>query len=134
MFTMPPDADTLSRMRERVRVIDLRTALDWYETGTGVFVDVREPYEFAQGHIPGAILRPLSAFDPDELPAVPPGRALVLHCAVGVRCGHAAMALIRAGHPGPIHRIEGGFMAWQGAGGPFNTGSWDEPQPRKTGP
>lgn len=124
MFSMPPDHETLALMRERVRVIDLPTALNWFQAGSAVIVDVREHYEFAQGHIPGALLRPLSAFDPSAIPEVPADKSLVLHCAVGVRCGHAAMALVRAGHPGPIHRIEGGFMAWQGAGGPYNTGAW----------
>lgn len=124
MFTMPPDSETLALMRERVHVVDLPTAIHWFESDRAVIVDVREHYEFAQGHIPGATLRPLSAFDPQDMPETPEGKNLLLHCAVGVRCGHAAMALIRAGHPGPIHRIEGGFMAWQGAGAPYNTGSW----------
>ena len=36
--------------------------------GTIRLVDVREPNEYADGHIPGAILNPLQSFDVDALP------------------------------------------------------------------
>ena len=35
-------------------------------------VDVREPHEYAAGHIPGATNMPLSAFDPQALPTDKP--------------------------------------------------------------
>lgn len=124
MFTMPPDPDTLARMRERVHLIDAATVMTWHQGGSALVIDVREPYEYVRGHIPGAVLRPLSAFDPGDLPAPENGQRIVLHCAVGVRCGHAAMALVRADHPGPIHRIDGGISAWQAIGGPLESGSW----------
>jgi rhodanese-related sulfurtransferase len=123
MFRQPPDRETLARMADRVHTVDAATARTWHEAGEAVIVDVREAYEYAQAHIPGSDLRPLSAFDPAALPD-PGSRRLVIHCAVGVRCRHAAMALVRAGHPGPIYRIEGGIVAWRDAGGPLEAGSW----------
>ena len=36
--------------------------------GSIALIDVREPNEFAAGHIPGAVLVPLSRFDPAQLP------------------------------------------------------------------
>jgi hypothetical protein len=43
--------------------------------GSVTVVDVREPHEFAGGHIPGAINLPLSRFKPNQIPA---GKAPVL--------------------------------------------------------
>jgi rhodanese-related sulfurtransferase len=42
-------------------------------------VDVREPYEFAAGHIPNALNIPMSSFDPKELPQ---GKPVVLNLSV----------------------------------------------------
>ena len=44
---------------------DLADAL---KRGACLVVDVREPPEFASGHVPGAINQPLSRFDPKKLP------------------------------------------------------------------
>ena len=41
----------------RVNLLDAKVA---YESGTGVFVDVRDEDSFATGHIPGAISIPLA--------------------------------------------------------------------------
>lgn len=123
MLSIHPDPHTLAKARECVRLVDVSTALQWYRNQETLLVDVREPYEYGRLHIPGAILHPLSALDPATIPAAD-GRRLVMYCAVGVRCGHAALGLVQAGHTGPIYRIEGGISAWQAAGGPVEPGSW----------
>lgn len=84
--------------------------------GKAVVVDVREPDEFAAGHIPGALNLPLSRFAASELPD-PAGRMLVLSCAGGKR---SAMALDRCGLAGSAvdTHLAGGFAAWQAAGLP----------------
>lgn len=94
----------------------------WMEEGSAVVVDVREPHEYSQAHIPGATLVPLSRFDPSALPEVGEGKHLVLHCASGVRCGTAASALMSWGFKGAIYRLEGGIVAWYRAGGPLESG------------
>jgi len=103
--------------------MDAPTVIGWHADGDTVIVDVREAYEHDHAHIPGAVSVPLSAFDPVAMPDVPEGAKLVLHCAIGVRCEYAAMMLVQAGHPGPIHRIEGGLAAWEAAGGPLESGA-----------
>ena len=60
------------------------------KSGACVVVDVREPHEYAAGHIPGAVNQPLSRFDPGRLPA---GKPVVLVCKSGAR---SAGALRRA--------------------------------------
>jgi rhodanese-related sulfurtransferase len=84
--------------------------------GSILLVDVREPHEFAAGHIPGAISHPLSTFDPDELPA-DEGRRVVFSCASGVRSVRAIELAQAAGLDIDEH-YRGGFKDWALAGEP----------------
>jgi rhodanese-related sulfurtransferase len=86
--------------------------------GEILVVDVREPHEFAAGHIPGAISMPLSTFDPGELPDVP-GKRLVFSCAAGVRSMQAAMIARSEGVEVDAH-YRGGFKDWIMAGEPVD--------------
>ena len=105
-------------MTDQVTMIDVATLRSWLDAGEVVLVDVREPHEFAAGHIKGAILKPLSTWDPDELPEVPAGKKLVLQCRSANRCGVATANLLENGYQGKIHRLAGGFLAWVAAGQP----------------
>ena len=79
--------------------------------GTVLLVDVREVNEYASERIPGAVLYPLSTFDPAALPTGG-DRKLVVHCGGGGRSMRAAQALIAAGHEN-VHSLEGGIRAWK---------------------
>ena len=105
-------------MSDQVTMVDVDTALSWIEQGQAVVVDVREQHEYDAGHIKGAILLPLSTWDPDELPEVPDGKHLLLHCRSANRCGVAAQNLLENGYEGHINRLAGGMLAWQVAGAP----------------
>ena len=85
--------------------------------GAAVVVDVREPDEFAAGHIAGAINLPLSRFAPDQLP-VAEGKTLVLQCAGGKRSGMALDRCAAAGAAVDTH-LAGGIGAWKAAGLPI---------------
>lgn len=78
--------------------------------GSILLVDVREPHEFAMGHIPGSVSLPLSAFDPAMIPD-PDGRDVVFSCAAGVRSLRAIDASHAAGHGFSAH-YPGGFKEW----------------------
>ena len=80
-------------------------------------VDVREPDEFAGGHLPGAVPVPLSSFDPKLVP-VETGKHLVFYCQSGRRCGPASEIMAASGLAGEINRLAGGFGAWLQSGGP----------------
>lgn len=84
--------------------------------GKAQVVDVREPEEFAAGHIPGAVNLPLSAFAASDLP-VASDRVLILNCQGGKR---SAMALDRCAVAEATvdTHLAGGFGAWQSAGFP----------------
>jgi rhodanese-related sulfurtransferase len=68
---------------------------------------------------PGSISRPLSTFDPGELPAEP-GRRVVFSCAAGVRSVRAIELAQAAGLDVDAH-YRGGFKDWALAGEPVET-------------
>jgi len=84
--------------------------------GTALLIDVREPNEFAAGHIKGAINMPLSSFDPAALPPAD-GKLVVLQCAGGKRSGMALDRCAVAGAAITTH-LGGGIAAWKAAGFP----------------
>ena len=79
-----------------------------------LLIDVREPGEFEAERIPGAMLFPLSAFDPKFVP-FEGERRIVFHCGTGKRSYDAVM---RAGETaqGDISHLAGGIKAWKDAG------------------
>jgi rhodanese-related sulfurtransferase len=78
-----------------------------------VLVDVREPNETAAEAIAGAVLMPLSRFDPA---ALPPGD-IVLTCLGGKRSAAAVQRCQAAGVAVNSH-MRGGLAAWKAAGLP----------------
>jgi rhodanese-related sulfurtransferase len=103
-------------MSEAPRVIDLdREAIkQGLLEGSFVLVDVREPHEFAAGHIPGAVSHPLSSFDPTALPE---DKRIVFSCAAGVRSVRAIEFAQAAGRDIREH-YKGGFKDWAASGEP----------------
>ena len=82
-------------------------------------VDVRQPAEFRDGHIPGALNHPLTS---RELPSVlfEGGRDVLVVCASGHRSLLGAARLCWAGLT-PVS-IRGGTTAWTRAGLPLTRG------------
>jgi rhodanese-related sulfurtransferase len=116
MFGWFTDPTAEAALADQVKIVSPRTIMQWMADGHAVIVDVREPNEWAQGHIPGATPMPISAFKADAVPLAE-GKKLVFHCQGGVRCGMAAARMVEAGYKGEIHRMEGGIMGWRSQGG-----------------
>ena len=87
----------------------------WLEAGEILLIDVREVNEYAVERIHGALLYPLSTFDPKAIPLE--GRKLVLQCGSGKRSLMAAHKLLAAGF-GQLTHLAGGIQAWKAAGLP----------------
>jgi len=87
--------------------------------GRMVLVDVREPNETALERFPGAVLAPLSAFDPAAIPE-PNGREIVFACRSGRRSVTASVAAQEQGFAYGSH-LAGGILAWKAAGFPTET-------------
>jgi len=81
------------------------------DAGDIILVDVREAAEYHNERIPGALLLPLSTFDPAALPTGQ-GRKVVLHCAAGGRSARAVDACQAAGIDVDAH-VAGGIGAWK---------------------
>jgi rhodanese-related sulfurtransferase len=77
-------------------------------------VDVREPNEYAAGHIPHAQNHPLSSFDPSKLPT---GKPVVLVCQAGGRSARAMAQAHAHGRTDVIHYLPG-TGGWLAQGGP----------------
>lgn len=80
-------------------------------------VDVREPDEWAHGHIEGAVHVPLMQL-PDRIDELPEGRLLVV-CKVGGRSMRAVDYLVRLGHDAV--NLDGGMLDWADAGRPMQS-------------
>lgn len=85
-------------------------------------LDVRQPGEYATGHIPGALLIPLPQLK-DRMDEVDPTKPVVAYCAVGGRSRVAAQILTGADYQ-EVYNLSGGFKAWQDhrAVGPEDSG------------
>jgi len=77
---------------------------------TPFLLDVREPWEFAIAHLPGAILLPLGEL-PARLMALPRDRELITICHHGLRSLAARSFLVGAGFP-RVRSLAGGVDAW----------------------
>ncbi len=96
-----------------VSVHDLQAAVD-----QGAFVlDVREPVEFAEGRVPGSLLVPLATV-PARVDEFAKDEPVYVICRSGNRSLVAAEALVAAGY-GDVRNVQGGMIAWEGAGLPI---------------
>jgi rhodanese-related sulfurtransferase len=89
------------------------------DAGAVVF-DVREPDEYEDAHVPGAILVPLATV-PDRLPEFPTAGEVYIVCASGGRSRRAA-GFLRANGIDAVN-IAGGTKAWLAAGKPHVRGN-----------
>jgi rhodanese-related sulfurtransferase len=102
-----------------VRDMTPQQVAEGLKNGRVVLVDVREPNETAVERFPGAVLVPLSAFDPATIPA-PPGSEVVFACRSGRRSAAASLAAQEQGFDYASH-LAGGILAWKAAGLPTET-------------
>jgi len=99
-----------------IRNVTVQQIAEQVKAGKLTLIDVREPCEFETGHIQGALLFPLSAFDPGMLPESDVQNT-VFYCAAGVRSAHALEACQQAGLKFDTH-LQGGINAWLAEGMP----------------
>ncbi|WP_448072446.1 rhodanese-like domain-containing protein [Georgenia yuyongxinii] len=88
---------------------------------SGAFVvDVRQPDEYVQGHVPGADLIPLGEVS-TRTADLPTNQPVYVICASGNRSLRAAEYLRGVGID--AHSVRGGTAGWIGAGKPVVTGT-----------
>lgn len=88
----------------------------------GAFMlDVRQPDEWAAGHVPGATLIPLGEID-GRLAEIPRDRQVVVVCRSGNRSAQGRDILLAAGYAA-VTSMAGGMNEWTAAGYETTTGT-----------
>jgi rhodanese-related sulfurtransferase len=97
-----------------VPTIQVRDLQQFIKTGTQILLlDVREPEEYRQGHIAGAVLMPLGTLSA-QYSQIPKGITLVVYCRTGHRSAQAVKFLREHGYDKSVS-LAGGYTAWSGA-------------------
>lgn len=104
--------------REPFHRINVAEAKDMVASGEYELIDVRNPDEYQNGHMPGATLIPVnSVFARRE--ELPKEKKIIFVCAVGQRSALAAEMAAAAGFaPEQLYSLDGGTDAWRKAGEP----------------
>jgi len=84
-------------------------------------LDVREPWEYMAGHVPGAQLIPLGELE-QRVGEVPRDREVLAICHSGQRSLAAAGYLQQLGYP-TVSNVDGGTAAWIERGYPTDSSS-----------
>ena len=108
--------DLANEARSRIQEIDATQAAQELGAEGVAVVDVREPDEFRQGHLPGAINIPRGVAEMGVPQMIPDrGARIILYCAGGNRSALAADNLVQMGY-GNVASLSGGFQGWVRSG------------------
>ena len=115
----PTYAELLAAVRARIREVTAESVRDALAEGRPIrLVDVRDPHEWAGGHLAGAVHVPLALLRPRIEETVPEREAeVVLYCKVGERSAFAAEALGAMGYRN-VASLAGGIVRWAHLGLP----------------
>jgi rhodanese-related sulfurtransferase len=91
--------------------VDVATARQLMEAGGIRIIDVREPNEYAQGHVPNAELIPLGQILAKPQDHIRTDEKTIFVCGVGQRSAVAAEMAAAIGAT-DIYNMEGGTQAW----------------------
>lgn len=124
--TVPPVVkQKVEAAQKQVKTIGMEEYRNLVENpGSALIVDVREPHEYAAGHVPGAINIPRGVLEFKiwshvGFPANPEmDRPLILQCQSGNRASLAAQSLEDLGFTRPTAVVMS-LEDWQKAGHPF---------------
>ncbi len=106
-------AAPLNRVLRGIKSVPVSEAVRMVNRDSALVVDVREPDEFRNGHIPDAINIPLSALRTrvSELEKFK-SRPLLISCRTSQRSAKAA-SMLRSQNFQSVHILAGGILAWQ---------------------
>jgi thiosulfate/3-mercaptopyruvate sulfurtransferase len=131
----PPETDYAVRDPERSPLVDYGTVLDALDDGSTVVVDTRDPDEYAEGHLPGAVNLDWRELVDDETRGlkpepelsdilgdvgVTPDTRVILYCNTARRISHTYVVLRSLGYD-DVGFYEGSLTEWTERGGPVET-------------
>ena len=88
----------------------VKTIMDKDNTGSYILLDVRQPQEYNERHIPGAMLVPLGKLEARQN-EIDRNKKVIIYCRSGHRSLAAAIILCELGFE-QIYHIEGGILNW----------------------
>jgi rhodanese-related sulfurtransferase len=104
-----------------VQLVDVAKGVALAADPSVVVIDVRTPAEFAEGHIARAQVVDVSAADfADQIAKFDPSGTYFVYCHSGNRSGQAAAIMASLGFAS-VYDLDGGIIAWKGAGAPLVT-------------
>lgn len=120
-------AALVAHAKSEIDECDLATVEKAIKDNSHLIIDVREPEEFALGHIGNAINVPRGVLefkaDPSYSGSIKSlsdkAANIILYCKSGGRSALAAQSLSKMGYKS-VTSMAGGFVAWEGAGLPVN--------------
>src|SRR6201995_2165918 len=112
----PSGAEVLRQIKSRIDEVDPAAVREQSSNGTLV-IDVREPEEWGNGHIPGAKHVPKSYLE-SRIEGAAPDRSqhIVLYCQSGNRSAWAARTLLDDLGYEQVESMTGGFTLWKDRG------------------
>lgn len=115
---MPTDMKTLvEQARKEIREVPPEDADKHREKGH-VIIDVREPHEYEQGHVPGALNIPRGVLElkvPGHEAIPDTDTPICVYCGSGGRAALSALRLQELGYT-QVTSIDGGIKGWKSAG------------------
>lgn len=109
--------DLVAKAREQITEVSLEEGNNILSKA--LILDVREPSEYAQGHLPNAVNLPrgLLEFKINDHPAFEgqQNTEILVYCQVGGRSALAAETMLKLGYQKPLS-LTGGFKAWSESG------------------
>jgi rhodanese-related sulfurtransferase len=108
------NGDSSIILENMVKPLSPKQALDRIAQGEVEVIDVRDPHEWIDGHVPTARLVPLAQFRQNPK-AVLGQRAVLFVCAAGVRSETAARLAVQSGFK-DVFNLTGGTRGWVKAG------------------
>lgn len=103
----------MNRTVPQIPVTEAKALLDAARPGQRTLLDVRQDFEYAEGHLPGAVLIPLPELA-DRARELDPTLPAVVYCRSGARSLAGANLLSGLGFRDVVS-MQGGILAWDGA-------------------
>ncbi len=94
--------------------VNVQTVASVKDRDDVVLLDVREQYEYDEGHIPGVTLIPMGEVA-NRLAEIPTDKEVIVTCRSGNRSGQITDFLRQQGYDN-VHNMDGGILAWETAG------------------
>ena len=101
-------------MLDLADTIDVATVASVKDRDDVVVLDVREQWEYDEGHIPGVTLIPMGEVA-NRLSEIPTDKSVIVTCRSGNRSGQITDFLRQQGFDN-VHNMDGGILAWEAAG------------------